>query len=165
MTSKLFISFCGLILIATLAASLAQFLSHSSQISDIKQNSAQNVVYAYATTTLSIGTTTISVQIADTDILQEHGLSDRTSLASDVGMLFVFSTDQMPGFWMKDMHFPLDIIWIDASSTVTDITRNLSPDSYPHIVMPSGPIRSVLEVNAGFAAEHDIHVGDPVKVI
>ena len=101
----------------------------------------------------------IYVTIADTDALREHGLSDRASLGDDQGMLFTFPIAQMPGFWMKDMHFPLDMVWIDASSTVVGVTENISPATYPNVFYPPSLVTEILEINAGAAQKFGIATG------
>jgi hypothetical protein len=75
-------------------------------------------------------------------------LSDRTTLAADSGMLFVFDTPGQYGFWMKDMRFPLDMVWINADKTVAGVTKDILPSTYPSIFPPPNPISYVLEINA-----------------
>jgi uncharacterized membrane protein (UPF0127 family) len=64
-------------------------------------------------------------------------------------MLFVFDKSDRYGFWMKDMHFALDICWLDDSGKVISIARNVSADSYPKAFYPKKPARMVIEANAG----------------
>jgi len=110
---------------------------------------------------LTIGGTTIYVKIADTPALQEHGLSDTASLPPDQGMLFVFPRSGIYAFWMKDMHYSLDMIWMDDNGKVIYIAPNVSPDTYPAQTFSSDkPAKYVLEVNAGFAAQHTVRIGD-----
>lgn len=115
---------------------------------------------------VTIGTTTVQVEVADTDAARTQGLSGRSSLAEGRGMLFVFDTPGTYGFWMKDMNFPLDIIFANASGTIVTIYPNLSPDSYnktpPDIFYPTSPAKYVLEVPAGFAAAHGVGVGQQI---
>jgi len=87
-------------------------------------------------------------------------LSNREKLAENQGMLFVFDHTDYHSFWMKDMRFAIDIIWIDENKKVVDITHNAEPESYPKIFKPSLPAQYVLEVNAGWAEEHRVKVGD-----
>jgi uncharacterized membrane protein (UPF0127 family) len=89
--------------------------------------------------------------IADTDALRQQGLSDRPSLPVGQGMLFVFDTPGPYGFWMKDMLFSLDIVWISADKTVVGVSKDLNPDTYPASFTPPSPISYVLEINAGSA--------------
>ncbi len=99
---------------------------------------------------------TISLEIADTPALQEQGLSDRATLAQDHGMLFVFPTSGYEHFWMKDMHFPLDIIYLDSNDRVVTIFADVAPDTYPKTIAPAAPAKYVLEVNAGFAKQNSM---------
>lgn len=105
----------------------------------------------------------IPVELAETPNEQWRGLSGREKLDAGSGMLFVFPGKGVRNFWLKDMNFPLDIIWIDEN-TVVKVDRNLPPggpapnESYSSI----WPINYVLEVNAGFAEKHDIRAGDEV---
>ena len=118
-----------------------------------------NVTFGGAADDYGIG---LKIEIADDPIEQSQGLSNRESLASDCGMLFIFPQPTMPGFWMKDMKFSLDLIWIDANSEIVEITKNVSPTTYPKSFTPPSPIKYVLEVNAGWADENDINTGDEV---
>lgn len=77
------------------------------------------------------------------------GLSGRSSLQRDQGMLFVFEKPGKYCFWMKDMNFPIDIIWINESKKVVTVKENVKPESYPDSFCPSESARYVIEVNAG----------------
>ena len=115
---------------------------------------------AYKTSVVTVGGKTIHVQIADTAALQQLGLGFRDGLSEGYGMLFVFVRDAKYAFWMKDMHFSIDMIWIAADHTVVYIAPNVSPDTYPQSFGPSTPARYVLEVPAGFAASNGLKIGD-----
>jgi uncharacterized membrane protein (UPF0127 family) len=101
----------------------------------------------------------IHASIADTEALRERGLSGRASLGSDQGMLFIFNQPSMVGFWMKEMNFPLDMVWIDNYKTVIGVADNISPDTYPKNFSPSGSVLYVLEINAGSAKKFGIATG------
>ena len=116
------------------------------------------------TKTLTIGSTTITAEVASTPQEEEDGLSNRTGLAPGTGMLFVFDPPQEPGFWMKDMLFPLDIIYAAKDGTIVTIYANLAPSTYPQAYHPTAPVAYVLEVPAGFAAAHNIALGDKIVV-
>lgn len=113
---------------------------------------------------IKINNTVISVEIADEAEERWQGLSGRKSIDKDSGMLFIFPQKQVQNFWMKDMNFPLDIIWI-ADNKVVKIDENLPPAGpEPDITYSSvHPVNYVLEVNAGFAAERGIRVGDEAE--
>ncbi len=114
---------------------------------------------------LVINGKTVEVEIADNFEAWRQGLSDRESLDADRGMLFVFPDKQVRTFWMKNMNFPLDIIWI-SDDEVAGISADLPPEgeaparTYGSI----SPVNYVLEVNAGFAAQYHIKAGDSVVI-
>jgi uncharacterized membrane protein (UPF0127 family) len=110
--------------------------------------------------TLVSGALTIPVSVADTDTTREQGLSGTTSLPGNSGKLFVFQTPGTYGFWMKDMNYSLDFIWLDSSMRVAGITSDVTANTYPQIFYPPQTIEYVLEVNAGFSALHTIHTGE-----
>ena len=107
---------------------------------------------------------TYQMDIADTPAALEQGLSGHAPLAPDAGMIFIFSTPDNYGFWMKDMLFPLDIVWVGADLRVVHIEKNLSPQTYPTIYYPGAPAEYVLEISGGLADENNIKIGDLVKI-
>lgn len=102
---------------------------------------------------------TIVLEIADSADERRRGLSGRANLDADTGMLFVFRQPGYYSFWMPDMYFPIDIIWIDKHFFVVDIEKNVLPESYPKIFQPSREAQYVLELNAGKADEFGIRGG------
>jgi hypothetical protein len=121
--------------------------------------------YMQAHGKVEIGGVTVKVEIASDPAEMAKGLSGRESLGENRGMLFVFAEPDQTAFWMKDMKFPLDIIWIQGDEIV-DIAANLPPlaGDYVSTYSPRVPANYVLEVNAGFTAEHGVKVGDKVKI-
>lgn len=103
-----------------------------------------------------------NVMIADTPEKRIKGLSGVSSLASGEGMLFVFPEPGLHGFWMKDMLFSIDILWIGADKRVVHIEEGVLPESYPSVFTPLVPASYVLEVSAGIAEEKNINIGDLV---
>lgn len=116
------------------------------------------------TRSITLDGTPLRVAVADTDALRAQGLSGTAPFEEDEGMLFVFDDDGIYSFWMKDMNYAIDILWLDAAGKVVHIERNLSPDSYPMSFTPHSPARYVLEVRAGFADQHDIQIGDSANL-
>lgn len=116
------------------------------------------------TPNIRIGTAAIAVELARTPAQRSQGLSGRTDLAESSGMLFLFDKPGMYPFWMKDMQFALDIIWIDSHRTVIGVASSVSPNTYPAGIEPPGPVQYVLEVNAGFAASHNIVSGQKLML-
>ena len=115
------------------------------------------------TSTLLIHGTKITAVIADTEALRMAGLSGRASLPDGEGLLMKFSADTLPGIWMKDMNFPIDVVWIDSNWTITQVTPLLRPESYPKVFYPDAPVRFVLEIPASFSDIHNIKAGDTIE--
>ena len=116
------------------------------------------------TTTVIIGPVVVLVEVASTDFERQLGLSGRNVLEDGRGMLFMFDTEGEWGIWMKDMNFPIDIIWASQDGTVVTVAKDISPDTYPQAFYPSVPARFVLEVPAGFVASHDIAKGSRLSI-
>jgi len=114
--------------------------------------------------TLVLDGVSVHVTLARTPAEQERGLGGRDSLAPASGMLFVFPRDGKYAFWMKDMRFSIDILWLADDGRVIYIVPNLSPASYPESFTPPAPARFVLEVPAGWTAAHNIHRGDSARL-
>lgn len=116
----------------------------------------------YPHTTIEIGGETVQVELVLTPAERAKGLSGRKSLAVDNGMLFVFETPGIYSFWMADMFFPIDIIWIDEQKKIVHIENNVLPESFPTTYTSSEPAKYVLEVPAGFSDKAGLLVGNPV---
>lgn len=117
--------------------------------------------------TVRIGSQTFSVEVVATAEKITKGLGDRSSIGSD-GMLFVMQKRDIPYFWMKDMQFDLDFIWIDGQKVV-DITENVpaqigASDSELRVYAPKAPVTHVLEIPAGESKKRNIAIGDAVSV-
>lgn len=100
------------------------------------------------------------VQIADEPHEHQRGLSGRDSLGENEGMLFVFEKPDFHSFWMKDMKFSIDIVWIDENLKVIGVEPELSPQSFPKTFAPPRPVSYVLEISGGRAREKGIQVGN-----
>ncbi|OGD56527.1 hypothetical protein A2V71_02380 [Candidatus Berkelbacteria bacterium RBG_13_40_8] len=111
-----------------------------------------------------INNKTIDVEVALTESQREKGLSGRTELDVNSGMLFVFPKSDIHTFWMKETKIPLDIIWIDEGKVVEIMTLDPQIDDQTPSYTPKNKANFVLEVNAGMASEDNIKVGDEVKI-
>jgi len=89
----------------------------------------------------------------------------RKGLAEDEGMLFIFDKEERHNFWMKNMEFALDIIWVGRDRRIVDIHQNVPPcrDECPGI-SPRAQAGFVLEVNAGFVRKNHIRIGDSLTL-
>lgn len=106
----------------------------------------------------------LEAEVADSEPLRMRGLMMRESLPEGRGMLFILDEEGLYSFWMKNMNFALDIIWIDALKKIVDIDENVQPCiGYCHPLVPVSPAKYVLEVNPGFAKKNGIKIGDKVR--
>lgn len=112
-----------------------------------------------------IGNVDLLVEIPNTPALSHKGLGQRDYLGEFEGMLFIFSEADTYAFHMKDMRFPIDIIWI-RSNVVVDISKNVPVPTGPDLPVyrPGTKADMVLEVNANFTNRHHIKQGDKVEV-
>ena len=115
-----------------------------------------------------IGNQLFNLEVADTEKVRNKGLSNRPSLPNNSGMLFIFDKKNSYTFWMKEMNFPLDFIWVDGT-TIKDLTRNIPPPNNPDesdlvLITPKTPINKVIEVNAGTIDKLKLNIGDNIKL-
>ncbi|MAJ97646.1 hypothetical protein CL644_02845 [bacterium] len=112
--------------------------------------------------TIYVDGTPVKVEVADTPEERVNGLSGRSQIPTNQGMLFVFETPGTYSIWMRNMQFSLDIFWIDADGVIIDMWENAHPDSYPQVYEPRSDALYVLETIAGFAEVYNIDIGDTV---
>ncbi len=118
-------------------------------------------------TEVNVAGNIFETRVADTTKLQIRGLSGSEPLAVDEAMLFVYPDKQLREFWMKDMLFSIDLLWIEDNTivawqenmampspeaTVFDLTTYISPQ----------PVNSVLELPAGTVKRLSLNIGDQV---
>lgn len=104
-----------------------------------------------------------AVDVADTSFTLKKGLSGREKLSSSEGMFFIFGTPEKYGFWMKEMNFPIDIIWMDKDFYITHIEKNVEPSTYPTVFYPEKESLYVLEVASGQSDILGVKLGDRVE--
>lgn len=114
---------------------------------------------------LSFDTYEFTLARADTPALRQLGLSGRVSVDPFDGMIFIFEREDVFGFWMKDMFFDLDIIWLDTDGRIVHIYENITPETYPTVFRPSTPALYVLEFPAGWVSEYSARVGDIFDIV
>lgn len=111
---------------------------------------------------LTVGDTSLWVELADTPDLRERGLMHRESLDEDAGMLFVFNDEEQRVFWMKNTSIPLSIAYISADGTINEI-HDMVPFSLEP-VRSRFPAAYALEVNRGWFERRGVSVGDRITL-
>ena len=111
---------------------------------------------------LMLGGRSVEVEVADTPSLRERGLSGGEALLEGTGMLFVFAEEGLHSFWMKDMRFSIDILWLTSSGEIIHMEESVSPSTYPTTFLSQKPSTYVLELPAGYASVNGIRLGDRV---
>jgi uncharacterized membrane protein (UPF0127 family) len=107
------------------------------------------------------GPVKFDVEMANDKPSQEYGLMFRKSLAPKAGMLFDFHTTVMTSFWMKNTLIPLDMIFIKMDGTISSVAPDAVPMTLTNISSVE-PIRAVLEIGGGRAAQYGIYPGETV---
>jgi len=131
------------------------FLFNISNKEDVTSIST-NTIIKY----VNIGDVRVHVDLAQTPAEHEQGLSGRKSLSESEGLLFVFDKPGQHSFWMKDMNFPIDIIWLSRELKIVYIKHDASPLFYPQTYAPDKDAFYVLEVVAGFSEKNNLKIGD-----
>lgn len=107
----------------------------------------------------------VRAEVVDTPASRELGLSYRWVLSEKGGMLFVFERAGKYGFWMKDMHFPIDILWLSETGLVVHIVEQAKPEDYPEkTYINTVDARYVLELKAGSVALRGITIGKKLDI-
>ncbi|MBI2613704.1 MAG: DUF192 domain-containing protein [Candidatus Levybacteria bacterium] len=115
--------------------------------------------------TATINNHTFKLIIASSQKEREVGLSETKSLPQDQGMIFLFEKPDYYSFWMKNMTFPIDIIYINKDEIVT-IQSNVQPpknSESPVIYTSEKPSDKVLEITSGLSEKYSFKKGDKVK--
>ena len=116
---------------------------------------------------LRVGKAYFEVDVARSESERAKGLSDRQTLESGTGMLFVFVLPDNYSFWMRGMEFPLDFVWISGGRVVEISTGIPAPKEgeSPMSITPVREVEWVLEINSGEVERNDIKPGDIVELI
>lgn len=119
------------------------------------------------TSTVTIGNYNFEVIVATSQREREIGLSETNSLPQDQGMIFLFEKPDYYSFWMKNMKFPIDILYLSNQEIVT-IYKNVQPATNSaenlRIYTPTGPSDKVLEIQAGLSEKYGFKNGDKITL-
>jgi uncharacterized membrane protein (UPF0127 family) len=114
-------------------------------------------------TSVAIGDNKINAEVVQSDQDKEQGLSGRSCIREDQGMLFVFKESDKYDFWMKDMKFAIDIIWLNESKQAVKVEPNITPATYPKTFVNERPAMYVLELRATRAQQLNIVEGSQLQ--
>jgi uncharacterized membrane protein (UPF0127 family) len=109
----------------------------------------------------------VTAELAVTDEERQQGLMFRDKIEESQGMLFVFEAEDIHAFWMKNMKFPIDILWLDNQKRIVHMEAGVPPctaDPCPSYV-PKAPAMYVLELKSGAAGRHGLHLYDRVEFV
>ena len=119
-----------------------------------------------ANVNLEINGEVLDIEISADALSRTRGLSNRESLCENCGMVFIFGKESKYTFWMKDMNFPLDILYIQDDEIVEifkDVQVLDNADEFTEIY-PDVNADKVLELNAGWCEAYDVQVGDKIEL-
>ena len=111
------------------------------------------------TVNIKIEDRTFALEVANNPLSRSRGLSKRQSLCPTCGMIFVYQKEGVYPFWMKNTHFPLDIIWLDKKGKIVDIKQG-QPEN-PSLLENSTPARYIIELNQNII---NLSVGDIINL-
>jgi hypothetical protein len=116
----------------------------------------------YETVDISVKGKVLHALIADSFVKHMIGLMFRQRMGKDTCMLFIFQREARQGIWMRNMRFPIDILWLDSSKKVVDFVEAAMPASR-RIYAPEKDAKYVLETNAGFIRRNRIKKGVAIR--
>lgn len=109
----------------------------------------------------------VTAELAVTDEERQQGLMFRRNINPDQGMIFVFQEEDLHSFWMRNMNFPLDILWLDAEKRIVHIESGVPPcQDWPcPSYSPPVPASYVLELKAGSVRKHQLKLYEQLDFI
>lgn len=140
-------------LIVTIAVAGLVFIGYRVLGSDVKDSIP-----------VSVGAKTFYADLAVTDLERKRGLGGTASLDHSAALLMVFDKEDKWRISMKDMNYPIDILWINEEQKVVNIVRGAQPDSYPDkVYVPHKKALYVLELPEGSIKQYSISNGTSIK--
>lgn len=107
--------------------------------------------------------TCVKLEVVSTASERTLGLSGRESMLREQGMLFDFVTTGKYCMWMKDMNFPLDMLWLSADKRIVEIKEDVTPETYPQTFCGPESARYVVEVNSGVSKAGNLQLGQSLR--
>lgn len=158
--SKIFVTLLVTAGFFTIPTSFRMFYDNDNHLKIV---SCDKNYYSSKTYPLTAGDKELFVEIERSAESQTLGLSGRDFLCKKTGMLFVFSNPSIQNFWMKDMKFPIDIVWIDKNKKIIGFKENAKPEDYPEEYPSPSPVLYVLEIHAGAVQKWKLKIGDSIN--
>ncbi|MFA6158920.1 MAG: DUF192 domain-containing protein [Candidatus Paceibacterota bacterium] len=149
------------VLVLAVIATASLFIAHTSVSKSLSVSHPQ---YSLQRIQAKLGGEAFEVMVASTTAEQELGLGGLTGLKQNEAMIFPNRTSDLYGFWMKDMLFSIDIVWLDENFDIVTVDGSLSPDTYPKIFFPQKPSRYVIELPAGTVERLGVTVGNHLEI-
>jgi len=142
----------------------AKFFSYIFLVLIISFLGLQLVNYFTKFGSIEIDNKKFKIEIANDDWELQNGLSGRKKLKTNDGMFFIFPKSDYYVFWMKNMKFPIDILWIDGGKIV-DIKEKapVPTTNFVEQYLSEQPAMYVLEINSGLVEKYGFKVGDKIR--
>ena len=102
-----------------------------------------------------------NVEIADTDLKRKTGLQCRAKMELNEGMFFIWKKEDFRSFWMKNTSIPLDIIFLNKTFEIVDVSFNAKPFSLKPILSEK-KAKYVLELNKGVFTSYKFELKDKI---
>jgi uncharacterized membrane protein (UPF0127 family) len=125
----------------------------------------QTKQFSLSSLELEINGQELNLEVAKNTADELKGLSGRESLCENCGMIFIYHDYQVRNFWMKDMNFPLDIIWL-KDGLVVGLNKNVPILTDGHVTRLKSPqvVNQVIEVKAGLIDKIGLKPGDKINL-
>jgi len=154
----------GLIVLFTFAIASADDVADSNASSATSTTALPQL--KFRKTKISVDGNLLTIEVADNDQKRQRGLMNRTHLAENEGMLFIFEDEQSLSFWMKNTLIPLDIGFFDRDQKLIDF-QSMQPASeielHPQVYISKKPAKYALEVPFSWFSRHKIKLGAKYK--
>ena len=158
------LKFLAKLFVVLIVTNLFVFVAITLELtSGVRDTAAE--IFSYQKTHGELAEAGVSILIADSEEKRIKGLSGFDSLRENQTMLFKFDDVGSHSFWMKDMNFSIDIIWMDEYYQILHIEENVSPATYPRSFGEDIDSKYVLETQAGFVEENAVKIGDILQVL
>lgn len=110
-------------------------------------------------------TKTINIEIAESDFELETDLKNHEVLTNDQGVLFIYPQSELRGFYMTDIPFPLDLIFLNEENKIVSFSENTKAFDETTFIPSQVPVLSVLKINAGLSEEWLLDIGDQIEIV